>query len=416
VKTSRGLLIVAVLVAFALGIGVGLRLGRDEGEKPDPDAPPPKQQVQAPAADMEALLGLPYVGGTFDPDADQSGVLQYERGKVQPGLNFFNSRRQNEALLMDMKGRTVYRWSYPGEEWQSARLLPNGEIVVLIKDERLFGLDRDSNLLWSYEGRVHHDFWFDTNGEIYVLSREPRLVPEIHPTEELLADTIVILSPDGEPRETISLVDVLRGSPYAYLLPSVSQVDFASLWDKDEEFHLDLLHTNHVEVFDGRLEDRSPLFRKGNMLVSIRNMSSILILDGETREVVWLWGPGNLTYQHHPTLLDSGNILVFDNGASASRVVELDPEGYRVVWSFSGGEEFFSKTRGSCLRLANGNTLVTESDTGYVFEVTPSGEVVWEYANPDVDEEGVRQAIWRMYRVSPESLEFLEDSQASPEG
>jgi hypothetical protein len=37
---------------------------------------------------------------------------------------------------------------------------------------------------------------------------------------------------------------------------------------------------------------------------------------------------------------------------------------------------------GSAQRLPNGNTLITESAFGRVFEVTKEGEIVWDYVNP----------------------------------
>ena len=33
-------------------------------------------------------------------------------------------------------------------------------------------------------------------------------------------------------------------------------------------------------------------------------------------------------------------------------------------------------------RLENGNTLVTESDSGRAREVSPEGQLVWEFRNP----------------------------------
>lgn len=33
-------------------------------------------------------------------------------------------------------------------------------------------------------------------------------------------------------------------------------------------------------------------------------------------------------------------------------------------------------------RLSNGNTMIDEGATGRVFEVTPRGEIVWEYRSP----------------------------------
>ena len=37
---------------------------------------------------------------------------------------------------------------------------------------------------------------------------------------------------------------------------------------------------------------------------------------------------------------------------------------------------------GSAYRLPNGNTHVTSGQYGHLFEVTPQGEVVWEYVSP----------------------------------
>ena len=52
----------------------------------------------------------------------------------------------------------------------------------------------------------------------------------------------------------------------------------------------------------------------GNWLVSFRLTSTIAIVDHGTGDVRWRWGADNLSHQHHATWLDSGNILVFDNG------------------------------------------------------------------------------------------------------
>jgi hypothetical protein len=38
-------------------------------------------------------------------------------------------------------------------------------------------------------------------------------------------------------------------------------------------------------------------------------------------------------------------------------------------------------------RLPNGNTLICEGDFGRLFQVTPAGEIVWEYVNPNFETE-----------------------------
>jgi hypothetical protein len=109
---------------------------------------------------------------------------------------------------------------------------------------------------------------------------------------------------------------------------------------------------------------------------------------------VWQFGPDQLSGQHTPVELDDGRVLVFDNGnfrqgssTPFSRVVELDPATRRVVWEYADPVRpaFFSAFMGGAQRLANGNTHVTESATGRLFEVTRAGEVVWEYVIPWFD-------------------------------
>ncbi len=58
-------------------------------------------------------------------------------------------------------------------------------------------------------------------------------------------------------------------------------------------------------------------------------------------------------------------------------------------------------------RLPNGNTLITESDGGRLLEVTPAGEIVWEYLNPvrgGEAEELIPIVSWGQ-RIDPATLE-----------
>jgi hypothetical protein len=58
-------------------------------------------------------------------------------------------------------------------------------------------------------------------------------------------------------------------------------------------------------------------------------------------------------------------------------------------------------------RLPNGNTLVTESDGGRLFELTPGGEIVWEYINPErggADGELIPIVSWGQ-RIDPATLD-----------
>ena len=112
-------------------------------------------------------------------------------------------------------------------------------------------------------------------------------------------------------------------------------------------------------------------------------------------------------------------MLLFDNvgdfgDTGDSRVIEFNPKTYEIVWSYGGDADrpLDSILRSDQERLANGNTLMTESDGGRLLEVTPNGEIVWEYVNPirggDADE-FIPIVAWGQ-RIDPGRLapEFLD--------
>jgi hypothetical protein len=141
-------------------------------------------------------------------------------------------------------------------------------------------------------------------------------------------------------------------------------------------------------------------------------------------DIVWRVGPsygyGNaevtvgdiigphMTHMIPRGLPGAGNILVFDNGGFSgfgsyldglpgawpnklrdhSRVVEFNPVTLRVVWEYkvpiatAAAPKFFSTLISGAQRLRNGNTMITQGGSGRVFEVTRSGEIVWDYVSP----------------------------------
>ena len=361
-------------------------------------------------AGISAIANLPYILHAPDSRTDLVGVIENHKGRTSPGLNFFFpwSWETPEAFLMDMDGKIVWRWTLSGYKhgnehlWlEHAELLPDGSVLWVLKDRSILKVDRDSKIVWEASIRAHHDVWPTENGDYWVLSHERVPDTGIYAARPIESDQIVLLSGDGKIRKKIPIIELLRRSGLDYLLPRLQSTDIDPKIDA-----LDVFHTNHVEPLDGRLESRSPIYRKGNLLVSIRNINLIAIVDPHAGKIVWLWGPGNLSYQHDPRMLSSGEILVFDNGASQSQLVQLDPLTDRVTWRYAPSG-FFSSVSGAVQRLSNGNTLATESMRGYAFEVTPAGEVVWKYANPQIRKNGERNGIIRMTRVDPASLNFL---------
>lgn len=164
-------------------------------------------------------------------------------------------------------------------------------------------------------------------------------------------------------------------------------------------------HINTIEVLPkGPAADKDPRFKAGNLLFCGRHIDTIGVIDRQTGKVLWAWGPGVLLGPHMPTMLGNGHLLIYDNGSNRStqvrghtRIVEFDPVTETIVWEYKADppNHFYSRARGSNQRLPNGNTLIAESDPGRFFEVTPQGEMVWEFYNPDLNKNGSRMALYR---------------------
>lgn len=379
-----------------------IALGCDTpGSTQAPAAPPPEVQAdasqgkwrkaRAPISGERAaeVRAVPYLQG-YRPAEDRPQVLVRDAAAIAPGLNLFTSGHAAEAVLMDVEGRVLHRWRYPLrrlwpdlaadpanaklEYWRRVRLFPNGDLLAIYEGFGLVKLDARSNVLWAHRGGIHHDLEVQPNGEIWVLDREGKLIPRIHPEKGVLEDLVTVLDPNGRPRRRISVLESFERSRWASLLARMPPDGG------------DVFHTNTLEVLDGRFASRHPAFRRGNVLISVLKLDALAILDPDRREVVWA-RTGSWRRQHQPTFLADGRMLLFDNtgpGRDRSRVIELDPLTGDIVWQFGGTPEvdFFSKTLGSCQRLDNGNTLITESENGRALEVTPDGRVVWEYYNP----------------------------------
>ena len=361
---------------------------------------------------LSKLTALPYLQG-YKPAPKKSGVTLYDREAAYKGLNFYVCGHAPRAYLMDMNGKIVHEWgtdlkkSCPSGQihWRRAHLFENGDVLAFEGDGKgegmvLLKLDKHSNLLWSYDGRCHHDLFVEEDGNIYVLTkRRCTEHSKLKLEGPIWEDCVTILSPKGEEIKTISLLDCFLNSEYAYVLYYMAR--------KGDPFH-----TNTIELFNGSLVDRVPMFKEGHALISIRHLSTVAIVDLKAEKVTWmLWGMWRV--QHQPVVLENGNILLFDNGdiSGKSRVMEFNPLTQEIVWAYRGDatNKFFSETCGSNQRLPNGNTLISESESGRAFEVTPDNKIVWEFINPHRtgSDNKLIATLFELIRIEPGCLSFL---------
>jgi len=167
---------------------------------------------------------------------------------------------------------------------------------------------------------------------------------------------------------------------------------------------------------------------------------------GHGGDLLWRWGnPLNygagtkadrrLFYQHDPNWLfdtqGEARLIVFNNGGDRpggdrSSVDELvlpfdATRGFIAepgvaygpdapAWTYESKDTFYSAFISGARRLASGNTLIASGAAGRIFEVTRSGQIVWDYANPlggdvqppDHAGKAPRLALFRADRYAPD--------------
>lgn len=372
-------------------------------------------------ADREQLEAVAYLGVQGRPAPADAEPVRVDKTRAQAGATLYLSAHAPEAYLIDLEGTVLHRWQQPtaladpagdpsagalrNNGWRRVQLLRNGDLAVVQESSKpelsgLILLDAASNVRWFCKGLFHHDVEVQPDGTVYALSAERLILPRFDKKKEVQEDYIAIVSAEGVLTRRVSLLKALE------------QSDFAGVLFQRLKTSGDLFHANDLEVLDGRLADRNPAFRKGNVLVSLRNQSALVVVDLEQQRVVWALSGGMFSEQHEPTLLENGHLLIFDNTGpmqvrggtyEGSRVIEFDPFTQQIFWQYPGktGQKFLSRRMGDVQRLPNGNTLVVESEGGRALEITPSLEIVWEFHNPHraTTPDGLSPLLFQAHRL-----------------
>lgn len=310
----------------------------------------------------------------------------------------------------------------------------------IFSNEEVAELDWDGRIVWRYgaqapggKARQNHDWDRLPNGNTLLVTTIDRVVPGV--SDKNIADQVIReidsagkevwswtvgdhidefgISPEG--RDLLRKVFANGGVGHGFLTINDMQPIGPNKW---------------FDQGDAR-------FAPDNIVIDSREASFIAIIDKKSGGIVWRAGPDyhetaqtaggvasvsraslrpvlatslprpldQTSGQHDAHIIakglpGAGNLLVFDNeGPSGypatriatqfgSRVLEIDPTTRQIVWQYSGLNSdapewsFFSSFISSARRLPNGNTLIDEGMNGRLFQVTPKGEIVWEYVNP----------------------------------
>jgi hypothetical protein len=348
-----GLVVVAAALITAILVVVKLRAERRLAAE--------LTAIETAVEDDGIELDLP----TLEPEA---WVRQYRPDASAGGYTLVLYRRRL-PMIIDMNGRIVHAWPKVRAVGR-ARLRRDGRLAVIGTDNLIKEYDWDGHLTWYFrlatEGDFpHHDLAILGNGNYLVLARDKE-------------------------RHTCYLEEVDRRRRVVWSWRSIDHMADFPTWDVERK---DPTHFNSIfelgpnRWFDGGDER----FRPGNILVSARHLNTVFIIDKRSGEVVWQYSKG-LDYQHEATMIEKGRlgeglILVFNNGTNGRNgyrrtlAQAIDPQAGEVAWQY-GSEYFFSSVAGTVQALPGDNLAIASSHGGRIFEITPAGEIVWEWVPP----------------------------------
>ena len=315
---------------------------------------------------------------------------------------------------VDQDSNIVYQYSPPGFFHHDFLNMPNGNLMMLIRGSktREEAVAAGANPAGVPSGGMRYDYLIEVRptgtdgGEI---------VWEWSSWDYRVQDFDAGKDNYGVIAEHPELIDL----NFLVESPPINRRTDAWMW----------LHANAID-YNSALDQ---------IMLSPRNLDELWIIDrsatteeaptrsggnaGKGGALLYRWGnprayghgtiaDRRLFLQHHtqwiaPGLPGAGNILVFNNGwaheedqiRNYSSIEEIVPPtdgyGYRrepgaayppaePAWTYVAEppSDFYSRIMGCVQRLPNGNTLICESTSGNLFQVTPDGKTVWKYVYP----------------------------------
>lgn len=146
----------------------------------------------------------------------------------------------------------------------------------------------------------------------------------------------------------------------------------------------DYAHGNALDIDDD-----------GNLLVSLRNTSTVYKIDrvNQTGEILWRLGGENSSFtiansgdrfsaQHYARRLPNGNIGLYDNGnlrwpdrysRAAEYALDIENSTATLVWSYDADQSIYASGMGNAQWLSDDAVLVS---WGYVFRPNPTVSIV----------------------------------------
>ncbi|HAY35015.1 MAG TPA: aryl-sulfate sulfotransferase [Ignavibacteria bacterium] len=360
-----------------------------------------------------------------------------------PGYTLYTASSTRTNLL-DLNNNIVKFWTHTRSGGYSVYLLRNGDLMrpaastgSPINGGAAAGIVQkyswSGSLIWEFTYssntyRTHHDICPMPNGNVLLIAWEVKTAAEavaagLNHSAVIWPDHIIEVQPSGSNGGTI----VWKWHFWDHLIQDFdsTKANYGVVAD-----HPELLNINEGSAGSGdwmHINGISYNERLDQIVISSHELDEIYVIDhsttteeaaghtggryGKGGDILYRWGrpsnygaPGpqifNVVHSGSwvpDSVPGGGNLMAFNNreGTNASMVVEIIPPqdslGFFYLapgtaygpathtWSYSASG-FYSNHLGGLQRLPNGNTMISESTSGNLFEVNSAGNIVWNFS------------------------------------
>lgn len=320
-----------------------------------------KKQMSSWAIFILCILVLSNCNPEQDSDDTNNDIAPFkvtihDSTKAFAGTTLFTTDYDNTnpmVIKVNMIGEIVWQYNLPDEVNQfvkpgfDAEQLDNGNILIVLPGYGLYEVDQNGTLIWSHQ--------------------DPKIS---HDADRLPSGNTLYVYGDND----------TKGDDIAKEVDSQGNL----VWSWSAKAAYNVYPYNDI-YFQGWTHANAVIRRSnGNTLISLRNFD-LTVEVNPAGTMVWSfdWSQfGTDVYPHEPEITSSGTILVALQNDSPYIAVEINKTTGQTVWTYARDN---IRTTRDADRLPNGNTLLVAVDTSIpgqeslIFEVTPVGEVVWEF-------------------------------------
>ncbi len=322
--------------------------------------------------ERQALLILP----RYDADLKRSIV------EVIDLINFeiIHTYKHN---ITEMNDKVRNNQRFPSNKLDNSELrfrylhpliLGDGSLISQSGGSPLFKINLCSELEWINEEEIFsHSIMLDKDNNIWVkgILFPPSKYLEGFSVSDVKDDAIIKLDKNGNINYKKSVIEILIEN-------NILQSNFA-LYSKNDPIHL-----NDIEP----AKNDSDFWKKGDLFLSLRNMSSIIHYRPSTNKIInYFTGP--FAEQHDVDIISDKEISIFNNNNfltnnshSEVLVYNFKTKNYHKLFNEQlKNENFKTETEGLSEILIDGSLLVEEGNHGRLILFNKEGKKEWEYIN-----------------------------------